>query len=468
MAQHQNFAKSITESECLEQFKDYTSTIGALAPITDSFADTSTLDIKYDLTKQQADYNECVETAEQKRKIEECESKSQYHKWVEDKCVDNTPTTAGTDETMQSETSQSETVQDANAPVVATVQLTDEELRNDPERCPREGNGLKTIDDSYKVGDSCSYGNVTVGRIFKYKENRKDGKKKGACSCTAIECKEGYEVKNGSCIEKVADDNGICLKKEIPTNDYKQCNTLCKKYADDNKCKFQQAAAVKNPLRCVCNPNSQDIDSIKKQDEKRKNNVKLDYYDVCDVDKGKAKEKGKTEVCEENVFKYIQLPAAVAQDIAEEYTTKRLNKDVKCSDKYAEHGNDDWLKCTAYDESTYYTFRFDDLEETDSDQINPSKVIAICAINSVSSTVSASTNVVGNTTYSTSSNNNPNKYMGCYGSCTNGIKETAQKLEMSAQDVGGVCWIRENTEKFFDVCNDYRGKTGGGKEECDE
>lgn len=84
------------------------------------------------------------------------------------------------------------------------------------------------------------------------------------------------------------------------------------------------------------------------------------YYEVCGTDKGKSKG---TELCIE-VFDDVQVQLAQAQSLAEEYAKVKYDDDVRCSKAIRESGNDHYIKCTSYDKTRFYEFRFDDAKES--------------------------------------------------------------------------------------------------------
>ena len=90
LALHQEFAKTITQAECTEKFREYTDYIAGLKPITDDFANTADLNIKYDLNEQQTTYTQCVTDALRT----ECESKSDDNIWENGACVKKNPADA--------------------------------------------------------------------------------------------------------------------------------------------------------------------------------------------------------------------------------------------------------------------------------------------------------------------------------------------------------------------------------------
>lgn len=72
LQQHIDFVETITESDCIEQFRKYIDYINSLSLITNSYADTSSLKIPYDLETQRVAYQECVDKAQLNQQIKEC------------------------------------------------------------------------------------------------------------------------------------------------------------------------------------------------------------------------------------------------------------------------------------------------------------------------------------------------------------------------------------------------------------
>ncbi len=87
LALHQEFAQTITQAECIEKFREYIDHITGLKPITDDFANTTDLNIKYDLNEQKNAYTQCVTDVQRT----ECESKAN-HAWENGTCVDKNVT----------------------------------------------------------------------------------------------------------------------------------------------------------------------------------------------------------------------------------------------------------------------------------------------------------------------------------------------------------------------------------------
>ncbi len=104
---HQEFAQTITQAECTEKFREYTDYIAGLKPITDDFANTTDLNIKYDLNEQQTTYTQCVTDALRT----ECESKSDDNIWENGACVKQNPADAAN------------TPKDENKTIIASICL---------------------------------------------------------------------------------------------------------------------------------------------------------------------------------------------------------------------------------------------------------------------------------------------------------------------------------------------------------
>ncbi len=298
--QHIEFVKTITETDCIEQFREYIDHINSLKSITDDFADTSNLTIPYDLSVQQSEYTKCVDTAILARKIAECESQP-HHKWINNECVDQTPASDITDS-------------DDVSPVVPVA--TTDAPATDPDQCPAENPRMRSLTDKNRVGDSCTYGNLTAGRVFK----RSDG----TCSCTATACKNGYHV-----------DQGMCVPDTVASND----NTDA-----------PDTATTITP-------------------------IELQYFAVCKDDKGKS---GGTEYCIDKPFNWTNVQMLQATALAAEYALVKNGHDVRCENEWRKSGNDDYFSCTSTDNKHFYEFKFDDVAESVDATIQTNVRRALC------------------------------------------------------------------------------------------
>ena len=313
--QHIEFVKTITDTDCIEQFREYIDHINSLQPITDDFADTSNLTIPYDLSVQQSEYTKCVDAAILARKIAECESQP-HHKWISNECVDQTPTSVIDDDSIVSTPSESETAPEItdsdDASPILPVAGSDTPVV-DPDQCPAENPRMRSLTDKNRVGDPCTYGNLTAGRVFK----RSDG----TCSCTATACKTGFIVDKGMC---VPDNN---TDATAPT-----------------------AATATTP-------------------------IKLQYFAVCKDAKGKS---GGTEYCIDKPFNRTNVQMLQATALAAEYALVKNGHDVRCENEWRKSGNDDWFSCTSVDNKHFYEFKFDDVVESVDDTIQSSVRHALC------------------------------------------------------------------------------------------
>ena len=313
--QHIEFVKTITDTDCIEQFREYIDHINSLQPITDDFADTSNLTIPYDLSVQQSEYTKCVDAAILARKIAECESQP-HHKWISNECVDQTPTSVNTDDSIVSTPSESDTAPEItdsdDASPILPVAGSDTPVV-DPDQCPAENPRMRSLTDKNRVGDPCTYGNLTAGRVFK----RSDG----TCSCTATACKTGFIVDKGMC---VPDNN---TDATAPT-----------------------AATATTP-------------------------IELQYFAVCKDAKGKS---GGTEYCIDKPFNWTNVQMLQATALAAEYALVKNGHDVRCENEWRKSGNDDWFSCTSIDNKHFYEFKFDDVVESVDATIQKNVRRALC------------------------------------------------------------------------------------------
>lgn len=313
--QHIEFVKTITDTDCIEQFREYIDHINSLQPITDDFADTSNLTIPYDLSVQQSEYTKCVDAAILARKIAECESQP-HHKWISNECVDQTPTSVIDDDSIVSTPSESDTAPEItdsdDASPILPVAGSDTPVV-DPDQCPAENPRMRSLTDKNRVGDPCTYGNLTAGRVFK----RSDG----TCSCTATACKTGFIVDKGMC---VPDNN---TDATAPT-----------------------AATATTP-------------------------IELQYFAVCKDAKGKS---GGTEYCIDKPFNWTNVQMLQATALAAEYALVKNGHDVRCENEWRKSGNDDWFSCTSIDNKHFYEFKFDDVVESVDATIQKNVRRALC------------------------------------------------------------------------------------------
>jgi hypothetical protein len=349
---------------CASQFTEYARYLNGLSEITDATQSVDVQTIESELKSKLNAWEEC-ETAEKEtaglvaagKAKKDCDADASKQ-WVNDACVVKTVAARG----------------HASAPVVPTAQthndpesnlcaqsggewndrakncdcdpkndglnyydedakdckkLIDDAQQPDELYCPTDNPRMKSLNAKDKIGDPCSYGNVTIGKIFKYKTGAKrDGKDvSGTCSCTAAACMAGYHVSGGNCVEDVA-----------------------------NAAEEAQSANI-------------------------------DYFEVCGKDKGKS---GGKEYCVQGVFETgwsktgngYDLNTSVMQGVAfaEEYIAWTYKIDAVCDNAYRESGNDDFLKCTSRDNKTFFEVRFDDLAESMDSQREKEQKYAICHV----------------------------------------------------------------------------------------
>ncbi len=190
--------------------------------------------------------------------------------------------------------------------------------------CPATGNGLRSINDKTKVGDTCSSSYITSGTVFMRSNN--------TCSCRAETCIAGYVVKSGKCVQ-VGNNN----------------------------------ADVNNPEQAKTN-----IDMAMA-------NVPL--YDVCHDDKGKT---GGAEHCVEDPFNWVNVQMLAANELIRQYVRLHYNnKEVFCDTGYESvktYGNDDYVKCATIDGKDFFTFKFDDVRESVDADNTTGVIFGICKV----------------------------------------------------------------------------------------
>lgn len=361
LTKHQDFIKTITDPDCIDQFKSYTDYITTLTPITDNFADTSNLTFDYEIQEQQSEYNKCHAAAEAlRKKIADCESK-QNHKWIDDECVDQTPKTE-----IPENPDNTDDTQPPVAPDPDTVPPT-----ADPDQCPAYNPRMRSLTDKNRVGDPCVYGDLTSGRVFK--------RSNGTCSCTALSCKTGYIVSRGVCIKQIKDSQGYCLRTEHPEtagkNNYTRlCETFCQNEAKQKGCKYKNSIMAHTQKKCICNPEQHEIESVQKKTQERQiKNTK--FYDVCGSDSNRT---GGTERCITEPFNWIQVQMLQATALAKEYALVKYNNNIICEKNTRSYEIDDWLSCSTTDNKIFYEFKFDDVKESVDSDIQQSVRRALC------------------------------------------------------------------------------------------
>ncbi len=192
--------------------------------------------------------------------------------------------------------------------------------------CPATGNGLKSINDTTKVGDACSSSYITKGTVFMRKNN--------TCSCRAEACIAGYVVKSGKCVQVGNDNADVNNPEQAKTN-------------------IDMAMAIAN--------------------------TKL--YDVCHDDKGIT---GGIEHCIEDPFNWVQVQLLAANELIKQYVRLHYNnKEVFCDTGYETvktYGNDDYVKCATTDGKDFFTFKFHDIRESFDSTNSGGVKLGICKV----------------------------------------------------------------------------------------
>ena len=432
--QHNEFIETITP-ECREQFSDYIAFINNLEPITDEMANTASLPvIEYDLDELRAQLNQCISSHQQmidefnsllnqhldfinSMNNDECREKmNDYITYINglsklDYNATEIPDLSHYDLKTQQSLYQ-KCVDDINAAIAAAQ----EELQQQIDECNNRGDGYEWQDGECvdtllcpsenprfrsaagkRVGDSCSYGNVAVGHIFKFKSGtiRNGVDVGGTCSCSADKCKTGYKLSGGMCTEcddgYKKDDSGNCvLNTEKPTADttlqkcpyqeyslaynndtVEECIQFCKDRAQQENCEYDGAGLTNG--KCRCSP-GQSGTSIK-------------YYAVCGDD---AKKTGGTEICEEDFFKDKRLQPTSAIALAQEFARiKYDDSGISCNDTPRSTGSifskHDYLQCASADNKRFYEFRFKKIDATGDKNIQNSIMDSICKLYDINS-----------------------------------------------------------------------------------
>ena len=406
--QHNEFIATITP-ECMEQFSDYIAFINNLEPITDEMANTASLPvIEYDLDELRAQLNQCISSHQQMidefnsllnqhldfiKNMDNAECREKMNDYITyisglselDYTATEIPDLSHYDLETQ-KTSYQKCVDDA-------IVAAQEELQQQIDECNNRGDGYEWQDGECvdtllcpsenprfrgaagkRVGASCSYGNVAVGHIFKFKSGtRRDGVDVGGtCSCSADECKTGYKLSGGMCTEcddgyhkneknecvpdptgtgagdisTVANENGDCVEFSLDDPRAKNatnCLALCKQAIADTDCKIT-SSKMPEPGKCICNPNvAEEVD--------------VEYFSVCSDDAGKT---NGTEICEDELFETLRVQPTGAVALAQEYArVKHKDTSVKCNPSVVEcKNNRDCIQCTSTRQKKYYEFVF--------------------------------------------------------------------------------------------------------------
>ena len=262
-------------------------------------------------------------------------------------------------------------------------------------------NRHKDIDSTYYHGNFCTFGNnVLEGRIRKHEMEHNDPERRGICTCSATACENGYKLENGVCEPIIADENGNCVRKEIPlqpgVNDALDlCKRQCKEYADKNKCTNGKAAVYKNNTNfitknaCVCNETQESIDAIHTYNANIQFNsavqklANISFKKVCNT--LWKKRDHDHDLCVDKVFNNINVQKIHGVALAKEYLVYHhkfkyelieCDKDARYSDN-----NQDYISCSAVSSSGiayYYEFEFDDLTESFDSDLHEDLRIGLC------------------------------------------------------------------------------------------
>ena len=219
---HQAFILNIIDEDCIEQFAEYIAYIKTLTPIENKMQDPTDLEFAYDLEEQKRLYTMCVDAALEKARLAKAEEDCWVNpgmQWVDEKCI---PVPVVARPTANDET----TTEVVAVPVVAAETETSDETIIaaaviDENACPAENPRFKSLNESSRVGDFCSGGNIASGKVIKYAAGTKRSGKDvgGTCSCSAtgctngkkpvsgICCTTGFHVIGGRCVEETADAN---------------------------------------------------------------------------------------------------------------------------------------------------------------------------------------------------------------------------------------------------------------------
>lgn len=381
LKQHQEFIKTISDSDCADKFAEYTTYINGLAPITDNLQNASNLNINHDINSQKTAYDKCVSDAVAARLEKEKQNclSNTAKQWVDNKCIDRPVATRGSSSTA---TKQTTPVVAATVPVAS--EETPEEQVGGEGRCPAKNPRLSTLNENTKVGDACSYGNVAEGTVFKYTS----GQYKDTCSCTATACKLGYKLEKGNCVEETADSAGNCLRKvwdETSENNSKdKCSTFCAAKAKDNKC--THVNSINTDKKCTCNPTQQEImDIVAKsnaaaEQQKEEQIANLKYFELCGNDK--AKVDNKNYFCIDDfkgrVITGIKVTQLQAEGLAKEYASVKNGHTIECSQTSRQANIDDYIKCSSLDGKSFYEFQFDSITTSVDSTIKASILNGVC------------------------------------------------------------------------------------------
>lgn len=446
LRQHQDFVKTITEADCIDDFQEYIQYINGLALVTNEMADTSGLVIKYDLAEQQQAYKQCADAAAARRKqiideynallnqhrafvdsmtVSECrEQLSAYIEYINglspatDDMLDVSGLSISYDlnevqrtynecvQALSVVPEQDEKVTPDAPVVMPRTPVTPQEEPLDPNACPDDNPRFRSAKGK-RVGDFCSYGNVARGHIFKYADGTVRGGVDvgGTCSCSADACVTGYKLESGMCTEcddgYHKDENDKCVPNE------KVDNTPIKDEITLPICPYEEFQAnweITNPDTCVafCKKRAQE-QNCQYQGGVFSNNIcrcspsnfddlpPLIYYQVCGNDQGKT---DGTEICVDEFFKDVRVQPNQAFALAQEYARIKENDEtIICNEtprscKINIVTNGDCIQCTSRGkEKRYYEFRFRRVDATGDANIQQGVLTSLCKLYDTEGTV---------------------------------------------------------------------------------
>lgn len=439
LALHKQFIESIRGTECAKELAEYITYIDGLAPIENEMQSTDNLEIKYDLDAQKQIYQQCIDLEKQRA---ECVANPDKE-WADGRCIDKPvifeiPSDEESNNDVDDENIDNADIDDSDieAPAIVIDDITD------PDQCPAVNERLRTLTDKNRVGDFCSYGHVTVGHVTKHKSGQYKGQ--CTCTADACEtgyrltqnyiceripgmCKEEYIPlpeqssnryesrlsslqqstmhkleSSDTCIAACDEyakkqnctpngrhgyDDGkkqcrcnyfpACHEKSHPFSTAQStvpdtngklpieiCNLFCQKQAEKDLCAINGSVRYDNN-QCMCN-----------YADRTKMAAKLKFYAICDGDSAPSGSIGK---CIED-FKDANVQLLQARALAAEYALIRNGVEIYCmNDDYTEW-NDDYLRCTSYNNKYYYDFQFDDVYESIDGDIQYSVKRALCKI----------------------------------------------------------------------------------------
>lgn len=414
---------------CQKLFEDYKQYIASLSEITDNTQNVDVTTVEATLNEKLKAWTDCKEAEEARLAKQEQDKKDclsdNTKQWIDGKCTDKavvSRTTATTPVVVPVNNNESNLCTQSGGewndigkncdcdPKNDGLKYYDEDSKTcvnfveesqtvDELQCPADNPRMKSLNANNRVGDFCSYGNVTNGKVFKYKAgSKRNGKDvSGTCSCTANACKAGYHVSGGNCVEDVMDANGICLKWEFdatkekiditPATKGAKCSEFCAKKATEKKCTdSKKHMTIQSKNMCVCNMNAQDQADVAQQQAARDKQqdaidkakiAALKYYEVCGDGKGKS---GGKEYCVDDFFNWINVGMLQATGLAKEYALVKYGQVVECSSSYRSSWNDDYVKCASTDGKNFYEFKFDDVTESIDNTIQGDVQAGVCKI----------------------------------------------------------------------------------------